>query len=267
MTRIRLVHWHQREAMERAGRLREMGYAVDCEPIDAPGAMKAFRDDPPAAIVIDLARLPSHGRSVGFVLRTGKTTRRIPLVFIEGEAEKTQRVREMLPDAMFTNWAKIKKDLRAAVGKPLRNPIVPKSESGPSQASGYSGTPLPKKLGIKAGATVGLIAAPKGFESTLGALPADVTIAREPKPPGKCDVVLCFARTRKELEPRMRKAMRVSADSGLWLAWPKKSSGVASDLSEDVVRTLGLAAGWVDFKVCAIDATWSGHKFARRKPT
>lgn len=269
MTRIRLIHWHQQEAIERAATLRDLGYAVDCEPIDAPGGMKRLRDDSPAAIVIDLARLPSHGRGVGFAIRTGKTTRHIPLVFIEGEAAKTKRVRELLPDAVFTTWAKIKTDVRKAIAKALRNPIVPKSESGASPvkggAAGYSGTPLPKKLGIKAGSTLGLIGAPKDIASILGTLPSDVTIKREPKPPKKCDVVLCFAKMRNDLEPRMRKAMQVSADSGLWLAWPKKSSGVASDLSEDVVRTLGLAAGWVDFKVCAIDATWSGHKFAKRK--
>lgn len=263
MTRIRLVHWHQKEAIEHAGRLRDLGYAVDSEPIDAPGVMRALREEPPNAIVIDLARLPSHGRSIGYVLRASKSTRLIPLVFIEGDPDKTERVRALLPDAMFTTWMNIKRDLRKAISRPPRNPIVPRSESGAAKPTGYSGTPLPKKLGIKEGASVGLIAAPKRFEMTLGALPANVRIRREPRL--KCDVVLCFAKSTSELEPRMRKAMKVSADSGLWLIWPKKSSGVASDLSEGVVRTMGLAAGWVDFKVCAIDATWSGHKFARRK--
>ncbi len=260
MPAVRLIHWEQAEAIERAGRLREMGFAVDAEPIDAAGGMKALRDDPPQAFVIDLSRLPSHGRAIGFVLRQQKATRGIPLVFVDGVAEKVKTVRDLLPDAMFTTWAKLERDLRKAIAKPLRNPIVPKSESG-----GYSGTPLPKKLGIKENATVGLIGAPKDFERTLGTLPAGVKIKRDPRPPKKCDVVLCFAVMKKELLPRMKKAMQVSADSGLWLIWPKKSSGVASDLSEDVVRTMGLAAGWVDFKVCAIDATWSGHKFARRR--
>ena len=111
--------------------------------------------------------------------------------------------------------------------------------------------------------TVGLIGAPKDFEKTLGKLPAGVKLVRQPRKP--CDVVLCFAVMKKELMPRMKTAMKISADSGLWLIWPKKSSGVPSDLSEEVVRTMGLAAGWVDFKVCAVDAIWSGHKFARRK--
>ena len=78
-------------------------------------------------------------------------------------------------------------------------------------------------------------------------------------------MILCFAVMRKDLTPRMARAMRLAADSGLWLIWPKKSSGVKSDLSEDVVRTMGLASGWVDFKVAAIDATWSGHRFVKRK--
>jgi len=152
--------------------------------------------------------------------------------------------------------------IERSISHPPREPVVPKSESG-----GYSGTPLPKKLGIKENSSVGLIGAPKDFETKLGKLPAGAIIKREPRVAAKAtlDVVLCFATTKKELKPRMAKAMKVAAASGLWLIWPKKSSGVPGDLSEEVVRTMGLAAGWVDYKVCAVDATWSGHKFARRK--
>ncbi|MBC8105414.1 MAG: response regulator [Anaerolineae bacterium] len=256
-SRIRLVHWHPAEAIERAARLRSMGFVVDAEPLGDGASMKALRSEPPDAIVIDLSRLPSHGRTLAFVLRNSKSTRGIPLVFVEGEGGKLKRVRDMLPDAMYTTWAKIEKDIRKAIANPPREPIVPKSTSG-----GYSGTPLPKKFGIKESSTIGFIGAPKDFEKTLGQLPAGAKIIREPRI--KCDVILCFAVMKKELMPRMKKAMKLSADSGLWLIWPKKSSGVPSDLSEDVVRNAGLGAGWVDFKVAAIDATWSGHKFAKR---
>lgn len=262
MPLVRLIHWKQSEAIERAAALRAMGYAVNADLLEPAGGMKLIRDEPPAAVVIDLTRLPSHGKAAGFALRQQKATRGIPLVFVDGDAAKVNIVRNLLPDATFTSWPKLERDLRKAISNPPRDPLAPKSPSG-----GYSGTPLPKKLGIKEGATVGLIGAPKDFEKTLGPLPPDVIVKRESRLPKKCDVVLCFAVMKKDLQPRMKRAMNVSADSGLWLIWPKKSSGVTSDLSEDVVRTMGLDAGWVDFKVCAIDATWSGHRFAKRKRT
>lgn len=128
--------------------------------------------------------------------------------------------------------------------------------------AGYSGTPLPKKLGIKPGTTVLLVGAPRGWEPTLGELPEDVVVRRGSI--AKADMILWFTSSAKELRAGVRKAAR-SFGGGLWIAWPKKASGVATDLSEDVVRTTGLAAGLVDFKVCAIDATWSGLRFARAK--
>jgi hypothetical protein len=129
--------------------------------------------------------------------------------------------------------------------------------------AGYSGTPLPKKLGIKPGTTVLLVGAPRGWEPTLGELPEDVAVRRGAI--AKADMILWFASSTKELRAGVKKAAR-SFVGGLWIAWPKKASGVPTDLSEDVVRTTGLAAGLVDFKVCAIDATWSGLRFARAKP-
>ncbi len=128
--------------------------------------------------------------------------------------------------------------------------------------AGYSGTPLAKKLGIKPGTTVLLVGAPRGWEPTLVALPDDVVVRRGAI--AKADMILWFASSAKELRAGVKKAAR-SFTGGLWIAWPKKASGVPTDLSEDVVRTTGIAAGLVDFKVCAIDATWSGHRFARSK--
>ncbi len=129
--------------------------------------------------------------------------------------------------------------------------------------AGYSGTPLPKKLGIKPGATVLLVGAPRGWEPTLGELPDDVVVRRGPI--AKADTILWFAGSTKELRAGVKMAAR-AFEGGLWIAWPKKASGVATDLTEDVVRTTAIAAGLVDFKVCAIDATWSGLRFARAKP-
>jgi hypothetical protein len=130
--------------------------------------------------------------------------------------------------------------------------------------SGYSGTPLPRKLGIKPGHRLLLRDAPDGFEAeTLGELPDGVEVQRSAR--GKADVIVAFHLRRDELAERMpalRELMEPAA--GLWIAWPKRASGVATDLTEDVVRELALANTLVDNKVCAIDATWSGLRLVIR---
>jgi len=131
-------------------------------------------------------------------------------------------------------------------------------------AAGYSGTPLPRKLGIRAGHRVALLRAPEGFAETLGELPTGVSIRHRAR--GPVDVILAFASSRSELERGLSR-WRAALDpaGGLWIAWPKQSSGVASDLSDGAVREAGLASGLVDNKVCAIDATWSALRFVVRR--
>ena len=133
----------------------------------------------------------------------------------------------------------------------------------PSSA-GYSGTPLPKKLGISAGSKVALDGAPKGFEETLGELPEGVKPRRSLA--GAPGVALVFVRSNAELARRFSPAARAVADGArLWIVWPKKTSSLAGDVTEDTIRACGLAQGWVDYKVCAVDADWSGLCFAKRK--
>lgn len=129
--------------------------------------------------------------------------------------------------------------------------------------AGYSGTPLVKKLGIKPGTILGLIGAPDDFDGTLGELPEGVTVRRTLR--GPLDVIVAFYVERAALERRLP-ALRAALDPAgrLWLAWPKRASGVATDLSDTVVRELGLATGLVDNKVCAIDAVWSGLRLVYR---
>ncbi len=127
--------------------------------------------------------------------------------------------------------------------------------------AGYSGTPLPQKLGIKPGHRVVLLGAPEGF--SLGELPDGVTVARSAR--GKADVIVSFHSERSGLDRRiaaLRRAMVPNA--GLWIAWPKQASKVPTDLSENVVRALGLASGLVDNKVAAIDEVWSGLRLVIR---
>ena len=128
--------------------------------------------------------------------------------------------------------------------------------------AGYSKTPLPQKLGIKGGTTVALIDAPDGFVSMLGELPDDVTLsplARRPQ------LTLWFVRSRREHKRKLAKIVKLSEHGHVWTIWPKLTSAIAGDISETYVRNEGLRVGLVDYKVCAIDDTWSGLKFARRK--
>jgi len=129
--------------------------------------------------------------------------------------------------------------------------------------AGYSGKPLVEKLGIKAGASVAIVNAPKGYDRILGGLPSGVT--RKGNAGGPLDFIQFFTREKRALERRFAALARALAPAGmLWISWPKKASGVATDLTEDVIRVIGLAHGLVDVKVAAVDDVWSGLKFVRR---
>jgi CheY-like chemotaxis protein len=258
MHQVRLIHWNAAEAEERAARLRLAGYDVDACPFDR-ASLRAMREHPPDAVVIDLGRLPSQGRDVAMTLRKYATTRHTPLVFVGGPEDKVGRIRALLPDATYTAWDRIGDDLARAIAAPPEEPIVPDS---PFDA--YKGTPLPVKLGIAENAVVALVGAPDDFEGTLGDLPAGVVTHREPT--DESDVTLWFVRSREELERDVARMGAYAGKGGLWIVWPKKASGVRSDLSQNVVRQTGLASGLVDFKICSVDATWSGLRFTRRKP-
>jgi hypothetical protein len=129
--------------------------------------------------------------------------------------------------------------------------------------AGYSGTPLVKKLGIKEGSRVALVNAPADFQVTLGELPDDVQLLKSTTK--SLDLVLLFVISERMLLRDFAKlAARLVSNGMIWIAWPKKSSGVATDLTFERVQRIGLDAGLVDVKICAIDDTWSGLKFVYR---
>ena len=129
--------------------------------------------------------------------------------------------------------------------------------------AGYSGTPLPKKLEIKDGTRVATVGAPAEFSTTLGALPAGARLHRGLVAPR--DLTIWFVTSRKHLEGDLHRVMPAKGEGSLWIAWPKKASGMKSDVTEDVLREVILPLGMVDRKVCAIDATWSGLLFSWRR--
>lgn len=257
MQKIRLIHWNVDEADRRAQYLRSLGFDVDHQPL-TPAGLRVARGNPPDATVIDLSRSPSAGRDVAVGLRRYRDTRCLPLLFVDGELEKVERTRELLPDATYTTWDEIEHALTDAIAHPPVDPIVPQSS-----LAAYSGTPLPKKLGIKANSTVGLFGAPNGFEETLGVLPQGAILQRDPLE--RADVSIWFVQSCETLTDYVEEMAELTEGGSLWIAWPKKSSGVAGDLSQGIVREIGLAAGLVDYKVCSIDSTWSGLLFTRRK--
>lgn len=128
---------------------------------------------------------------------------------------------------------------------------------------GYSGTPLPKKLGIKPGFRVSLIDMPVNVRAELKGALRECKIGRD-RFPGKIDLIILFAESKKDLDNLDSISAALAPAGMFWICWPKKSSKVATDLDENVVRDIGLGAGLVDVKVCAVTEVWSGLKFVRR---
>ncbi|HEY3176713.1 MAG TPA: hypothetical protein VGK94_13240 [Candidatus Polarisedimenticolia bacterium] len=259
MSRVHLIHWNVAEARERAERLRKAGHDVAFEGPFGAQLLRELGVRPPHAVLIDLSRSPSHGRDVAIFLRQRKATRHVPLMFVNGDAGKVARLKELLPDAVYTDWGHVRGDLKRAIAAPPADPVVHRS-----LLAGYSGTPLPRKLGIRANAAVGVVGGPPGFQRTLGDLPDGVVLRNHSR--GRCDLIIWFVRSRGELRRGIAKMAERLERGPIWIAWAKKGSPLAADLTQQHVRDVGLASGLVDYKVCAIDATWSGLLFTKRKP-
>ncbi len=225
--------------------------------ISDDSALREVRASPPDAFVVDLARAPSRGLALGVWLRQQKPTRAVPIVFVDGEPEKRSRVRAVLPDATYTEW----RNIRGGVPRALR--AAPAPPLVPGVFAPYAGRPLATRLGVRARSRVALLGAPRGFDRTLGSLPEGARLVRT-----GAQVGILFARDGRDLERRFAAATRALADRGaLWIAWPKATSALAGDLTQQRVRPCGLARGWVDYKICAIDETWSALCFTRRRAT
>ena len=142
-------------------------------------AARSFRESPPDAIVIDLTRLPSQGRQVATYLRGSKSTRAVPIVFVDGDAEKVEGIRAVLPDAAFTSRGRLKTTLLSAVKNRPVSPVVPKQ-----MMERYAGRTTAQKLGIKEGTKVSVIDAPRNFEVVIGPLPEGAAFSSRKKPKG-----------------------------------------------------------------------------------
>ena len=259
MTHVRLIHWSVKEAKQKASILESAGYEVDYEP-SAPQALKKLRNRPPAVIVIDLSRLPSQGRDIAINIRHAKATRNIPIIFVEGDQQKVNQIKTHVPDALYTDYDQVHKVLKEAIDYPPKVLAIPKNVFEP-----YRHVSLAKKLGIKPNTTVALINSPEDFTRTLGELPRNVTTQKWLS--DQSDLIILFAETTKDLQEKITKIIsKLQANGKLWIAWRKKIGDTASDVTQTTVRKICLDRGLVDYKICSIDATWTGLLFTRRKP-
>jgi hypothetical protein len=258
MPQIRLVCWDQVSAREHARILKKAGFTVDASPLYTGRLIGQFRDHPPAVVLIDLDRLPSHGRAVAIVLRSGKSTAHMPIVFAGGLEEKVQRAREQVPGAIFTDWAGVPGALKKALKKPAV--AIPQK----SYMQHYAGSSLVKKLGFKPNMRAALLGAPEGFEDQLGELPEGVKF--ETKIGTQTKMAIWFVRSLRELAAETDYlSARLPPGASVWIVYPKQTSRFKVDFNQNDVRAMGLAAGLVDYKICAVDSDWTGLKFGRKR--
>ena len=257
MARLHLVHWDPHEGRRHQRALEALGHEVTYLAGETgPALGRALKSGAAELVVFDLSRRPSAAREIAMALRSRKTTRHTPLLFVNGEADKVAALRTLLPDAAYSTWARIKTAIPSAIRKAPAAPFVPPDAL-------YSGRTLAQKLGVAAGERVAVVGAPPDFAATLGALPPKATLTAAYKP--DVNRVVWFLRTQAELRLALARLSDTLGAQVAWLAWPKKASGVRTDLDGNVVREAGLAVGLVDFKICSVDATWSGLAFKRRK--
>ena len=257
MSRILLVHWNQAEAAERAQKLAKLGHEVTTLWNSKDSSQFKPNGTPPDLFVIDLGRIPSHGREIAGYFRRQKATRNVPILFLGGDGGHIAKTRNLLPDASFSEWRSIKSAIAKAVISAPQMPVVP------GTMAGYSGTPLPKKLGIRENSRVVLVNSPQRFERKLEPLPENAQIVEDAP---AANVAVLFVKSEADLVRDFGNLARsLPQKVAFWITWPKQASGIKTDLKEGIIREFGLAHEWVDYKICAIDETWSGLCFARRK--
>ena len=250
MPYVLLIHWNEDESKPRVKELQRLGLKVEWIAPRGGRGLQPYIRNPPEAFLIDLTRMPSHGRAIGVFLRQRKATRNVPIVFLDGEPEKVEKTRELLPDATYLEWKDISKLQRSIAQAGKRATIRPNTMAE------YARVPLAKKLGVKEGVEVVSIGVPDEVRERIG----DYEEARTG------DRVLFFARSMLDLLNGFEAAVvRVKRDGSLWVFWPKQSSGSGSDITLPQVRAVANEFGWTDYRICSVDETWSGMLFTRMK--
>ncbi len=253
-----MIHWNQAEAEPCLAALRAGGYEVDYAERFDPALFRAVKQSPPDGFIIDLSRLPSHGREVATALRGARPTRQVPIIFVGGEPEKVDKIKSQLPDATYTDT----KHLRSAIRDALAN--APEAPAVPAQMMDrYKERTSAQKLGIKENSTVALIEPPLDYGRVIGILPGGAELREDSAEPG--DVTLWFLHDPDSLEPELRRMRALAAKTKLWLLWPKQRKGKKSGITQFQLRESCAAVGLIDYKICSVNDTWSAMAFAPRK--
>jgi hypothetical protein len=259
--RLRLVHWNAKEAQALMDLLYAAGHSVELTSSTGSGILKHLRAMPPEAVVIDLTRQPAHWREIGIAIRSGKTLKHLPILFVDGDPAKVEAARRELPDAVYTTRARLVAALRRA--RPVENPVRPAP-----MMERFGNRSTAQKLGIGAGMRVAVIDPPAGYERAIGALPEGAAL--EENHGENLPVTLWFTHDPDSFLARLRGVRTLALRPGaarqgrLWILWRKKQAG---GLDGGFIRAAGQGVGLVDYKICSVDATWSGMAFAvKRSP-
>lgn len=258
MPRIRLLHWKAAEAKPLIELLRAAHHKVDYDELFRPALMRSWRDDPPDAFVIDLSRLPSHGREIAIALRQSAKTRRIPIVFCGGAEDKVERIRREIPDAAYCTPLKLQKTLQRTWKNPPADPVIPTA-----MMDRYAARTSAQKLGIKESSIVAVVDPPRDYLKVLGGLPAGVQISEQPEP--AASVTLCFVHQHEFLPAKLSAVRDLAAATKLWILWRKGGSAARGDITERAVRESAIDLGLVDYKICSVNAVWTAMAFALKR--
>jgi len=261
---IRLVCWDPEAA---AGHIRRIEkslprrrFEFDASGFQTSGMTGRLRSTNTVVVVFDLNRRPALARDIATAIRATKSTSQIPIVFAGGLPEKVALVRAALPEATFTDWD----EAGAAVANAIANP-APAGTRPQAHMERYAGSSLAKKLGVKPGMGVALLGSPPDeFEESVSEQMEDAAMSRRVTP--QTGMALWFVQSRDEVDlAAVRIAAWLADDRQAWMIYPKQAGRLRVDFTQHDVRAAGIAAGLVDYKICAVDADWSGLKFARRK--
>ena len=252
MPRVRLFHWKEIEAASLIADLKAAGCSVDYN--EDFGSYLPTRRSPPDIFVIDLTRLPAHGREVAVALRGHRITRPVPIVFVDGDPEKVERIRGILPDAVYVSRSRLAAAIRRA--KPNSNAVVP-----PQMMERFANRTAAQKMGIGKGARVALVDPPPDYARAIGPLPEAAWLDEEAAL-GECKIALWFLHDPAGFQAALPKMRRAAEHTRLWVLWRKNKR---DGLDGNVIRGGANQVGLVDYKICSLNETWSGMAFAIKK--
>jgi hypothetical protein len=251
--RVRLVHWSAKEAEPLVESLKAAGNTVEFTSTMGSGILKHLRAAPPDAVVIDLTRQPSHGREIAVAIRTGKTIKHLPILFVDGDPEKVDAIRRVLPDSIYTTHARLVAALKRA--RRSENPVRPTP-----MMERFGNRTAAQKLGIGKNARVAVIDPPADYERAIGQLPEGASLEENPRE--VLPVTLWFTHDPASFHARLPRMRVLAAHSRLWILWRKNK---VDELDGGLIRRAAIDVGLVDYKICSVDTVWSGMVFAVKK--